>query len=222
MGYSPTSLGAALALATLLGPQNPSIRIAALCLVAGRPLSLRPRDQAAAVLSRLAGGIANKVIEGARCDHKPGMQGRFFPAVELGGIDVAPQLSAGLNSPAVVPQDAGAIGAVLAGGEYAKAAILGMKLQIGGRPCRDTGGPSQGAKTIQRPPACVALFTFRRRIRAIQGDAHRQTLHIRQGRQIFCRLSDLVSPQTGPQDKISWRDLSSGAGFAVSERNPTT
>jgi len=72
------------------------------------------------------------MIEGARRDYKAGMQGCFFPAVEFGGIDIAPQLFAGLNGPAVVLQDAGAISAVLAGGEYAQAAIPGMKLQIGG------------------------------------------------------------------------------------------
>jgi hypothetical protein len=104
--------------------------------------------------ARLSGlAAANKRVEGAGGDHKPGMQGGFFPAVEPGGIDIAPQRFAGLHGAAIALQNAGAVGAVLAGGEDAKAAIGAMTLQVGGGACRNAGGASQGTQTVQRPPA---------------------------------------------------------------------
>src|SRR5882757_8881411 len=100
------------------------------------------------------------------------MQGRFVPAIEPGGVDVALERPIDPNGLAAPVQDTRTKGAVLAGGEYAKAAIVAMPLRIGGPAGGDAGGASQGPQTIQRRPARARLFAFCGHIGAIGGNAH--------------------------------------------------
>ena len=86
--------------------------------------------------------------ERARSNHEPGMLGGFFPAVEPGGIYIALELFAGLDGLTVIKPDAGAIVTAIAGGEYAKAAIGAVPLQIRESAGRDADGAPQGAKTV--------------------------------------------------------------------------